>query len=216
MSKEAKIIIGIVIASVVGLVVAAFTLGSKNPTPTTAALADQALLVRSDSQKIATDSARVTLVEFGDFQCPSCAAAHPIIKQLLNEYPTQVNFVYRNFPLPQHANAQKAAESAEAAGDQGQYWAMFDLLFSHQNDWEASSNAVGIFTGYAEGLKLNMTKFKADLDGNKFFDKVYRDKADGNSLGVNSTPTFYINGRQIIGVLSLDQFKAEVDRELAR
>lgn len=215
MAKEAKIIIGIVIASVVGLIIAAFTLGGK-PQSTSSTPVDTSILIRDDSYQTATQSAKVTLVEFGDFQCPSCAAAYPIVKQVMDYYNGQINFVFRNFPLPQHVNAQKASEAAEAAGAQGKYWEMYDLLYQRQNDWAESKSAEDIFVQYAASLDLDQDKFRSDLDSNKFFDKVFRDKSDGNSLGVNSTPTFFINSRPVVGVLTLDQFKSEIDKELAQ
>lgn len=97
--------------------------------------ADLKLLIRPNSNKISTPSAKVTLVEFSDLQCPACAQAHPVVKQILEENKGNINFVYRHFPLSQHKNARIAAEAAEAAGEQGKFFEMVSKLFENQNKW---------------------------------------------------------------------------------
>lgn len=154
------------------------------------------LLIGKDSYQ--TDpKAQVTLVEFGDYECPACATYNPLVKQLLADLPGQVNFVFRNFPLSQHANANISSYAAESAGLQGKFWEMHDKLYDSQNDWAQSSDAKSIFLGYAKDLGLNVAKFTEDLDSQKIKDKVSKDEADGNLLNINATPTFYVNGVKV-------------------
>lgn len=153
-------------------------------------------------------NATVTVVEFTDFQCPSCALQHPILERLIAEYGTQVKFVLRDFPLRQHENAVKAAEAAEAAREQGKFWEYVTLLFRNQ-----SALQVDKLKAYATELKLDRTKFDAALDGGKFRDKVQRDTLDGQKVGVNGTPTLFINGRRIAD-RSYEGMKAVLDASL--
>jgi protein-disulfide isomerase len=212
MSTDQKIIGGVALVSIVilGWAVVMF---SGNSQTSSSQIADPALLVRSDSNQIATDSAKVTIVEFGDYQCPACAMAAPVAKQLIDEYPGQVNFVFRHFPLPQHANAMIAAKAAEAAGEQGRYWQMHDLLYANQAKWERVANPLEIFVGYAKELGLNESQFREVVGSNKYFDKINGDKNDGEALGVNSTPTFFINGVKTSG-FSAPTLKQQIEKAL--
>src|SRR5437763_1703605 len=150
--------------------------------------------------KIATDdqpekgnpAASVTLVEFTDYQCHSCAAEQPILERLITEYGDRVRFVFRDFPLKQHADAQKAAEAAEAAREQGKYWDFTAILFHNQ-----SALQVDKLKQYAQVLGLDRAKFDSALDTGKFAEKVRRDIDDGQKAGINQTPTLFINGRRV-------------------
>lgn len=215
MTSELKIILGIITVSLIAVVAAVFFLG-KPSSQTNLTPVDPAILVREDSQRVATDSAKVTVVEFSDFQCPACQAAQPVVKRMLTDYQGRVNFVYRHFPLTQHKNAFRAALAAEAAGEQGKFWEMHDKLFDTQENWELSEKAVEVFEGYAQELGLDINKFRADRDTQKLSDKVKRDTSDALALGVNSTPTFFINGIKTPGVLDYTDFKSKIDSELAR
>ena len=176
---------------------------------------DTSMLVRDDSQILGKKDALVTVVEFGDFQCPSCAALNPVIKDTLAKYSEdQVSFVYRNFPLSQHQFAVISAQAAEIAGDQGKYWEMNALIYERQNEWSLSSNPRDLFIGYAETLGLNISQFTTDLDAGKYKDKIDRDAADGISLGINSTPTIYVNGIKIM-VAGGDSLVNAIDSALA-
>ena len=142
--------------------------------------------------------ARAVLIEYGDFQCPACGAYFPIVKRLEEEFGADLQFVYRHFPLRQiHKNAQLAAQAAEAAGKQSKFWEMHDKLFENQPAWSNSSDAESLFIQYAQSLGLNIDQFKDDLDLNAVEDKVKNDYASGADVGVNSTPTFFLNGKQI-------------------
>lgn len=155
--------------------------------------------------------APITLVEYSDYQCPACGAFYPLIKQALNEpaLKGRVRFVYRNFPLSQHQNAQLAARAAEAAGLQGKYWEMHDLLFEHQSAWSELSDtaARAIFTGYAQSLSLDMTAFGKDIDSSVVKNRIKTDQDGGLQAQVDSTPTFFVNGKHMIAPNNYEQFK---------
>jgi protein-disulfide isomerase len=204
MTNELKWVIGVVAVVAILFIALAWSYGASSGTggagsrPDTATAADPSLLIRPDSQESTAAGAPVTLVEFGDYQCPACGAAYPIVKAALAKYAGKVNFVFRNFPLPQHQYAVVAAEAAEIAGDQGKFWEMHDALYERQDAWTTSSDPKSLFASYATELGMDASQFSASLDAGKYGDKVKRDQADGNALGVNQTPTFYVNGRELI------------------
>lgn len=215
MSQETKVIIAIGIATVGILAGAVYFFGQSSSTNTLSSsttVADQNILVREDSNKIGSPSAKVTLVEFADYQCPACAAAHPIIKKITDEYKDRILFVYRDFPLPQHTNAVPAAKAAEASGAQGKYWEMYDLLYKNQSQWEGSKNSTEIFSGYAKDLGLDADKFEKDSQSDGFADKIQRDKNDGRNLGVSATPTFFLNGQKLVGIPTYDELKNKIEQ----
>jgi len=216
MTQETKILGGIIGASLVILFGAVIFLSNQAgpANPAILSKSDQKLLVRGDSNKTGTPSAKVTLVEFGDYQCPACGSAFPAIKQITDSYKDKILFVFRNFPLPMHANAENAAEAAEAAGAQGKYWEMHDLLYLNQAEWADASNPTTLFIKYATSLNLNIDKFKSDIVDTAFFSKIQEDLKDGNSLGVNSTPTFYLNGEKEVGLASYEDLKTKIDKLL--
>jgi protein-disulfide isomerase len=149
--------------------------------------------IATDDQPVkGTAKAVVTIVEFTDFECPSCARQHPILDQIVNEFGDRVRLVVRDFPLSQHANARKAAEAAEAAREQGKYWEYAAVLFRNQ-----SALGVDKLRQYASELGLDRARFDASLDSGKFAEKVQRDVMDGHKLGINGTPTIYINGKRV-------------------
>ncbi|MBC7931337.1 MAG: thioredoxin domain-containing protein [Rubrivivax sp.] len=152
--------------------------------------------------------AAVTVIEFTDYQCPTCAQAQPIFERLVTEYGDRVKFVVRDFPLPMHADAQKAAEAAEAAREQGKYWDFTAILFRNQ-----SKLAPAMLKQYAGVLGIDRAKFDAALDSGKFADKVQRDILDGQKVGVNSTPSFFVNGVRV-GDMSYEALKAAIDAAL--
>lgn len=139
-------------------------------------------------------SPEVTLVEYSDFQCPACGAYYPLVKKVNEKYKEKIRFVYRHFPLAQHKNALLAAQIAEAAGLQNKFWQMHDMLFENQAEWSESNNVDDIFEKYAKSLKLDVAKFRKDLSNESLKKKIDDDRQSGLSYGVNSTPTFYLNG----------------------
>jgi protein-disulfide isomerase len=162
--------------------------------------------------------APVQFEEFSDFQCPTCGAMHAVVKQLVEKYPTQVGVAFRNFPLRElHRHAAEAARAAEAAGMQGKFWEMHDLLYEKQNDWKDAGDARTIFMGYAQSLGLDMNRFAADMDGSVVAMRIVADERRGASLGIHGTPTFIVNGRELSFDESktLEKLSAAVDAELA-
>lgn len=159
-------------------------------------------------------SASATLVEFGDYQCPACGLYHPLIKQLLIDFKGKINFIFRNFPLSQHANAKISSYAVEAAGLQGKYWEMHNKVYETQNDWSASTDAKSIFVKYAEDLGLNPEKFLADIDSSLVKDKVTNDYNDGVAVGIDATPTFYLNGNKMDLFSNYEELKNVVEPSL--
>lgn len=210
MTDQVKLLIGIGLATVLILVVGVAVV-SKTTTNSNAPAkpVDSSLLIRSDSNKMAGATSKVTVVEFGDYQCPACGAVHPLVKQVVDANKDNLTFVFRNFPLSQHANAQIAAEAAEAAGAQGKYWEMHDKLYSSQADWSDSKNPLDLFVGYAKDLGLDTTKLKQEVSDKKYSAKITADSDDGNRLGVDATPTFYIDGVKFSGDYS--NFKSQIE-----
>lgn len=146
--------------------------------------------------------AKVTLVEYSDFQCPACAGFEPTVQMLKKKYGGQVLFVYRHYPLPQHIHADLAARASEAAANQGKFWEMHELLFGAQTTWSPLSHdeAQNAFIKMAEALKLDVARFTKDLDTQAAKDRIDRDVQSGNASGVDSTPSFYLNGKKITGL----------------
>lgn len=153
-------------------------------------------------------TAPVSLVEFGDYECPYCGQAHPIVKEVKQRLGESLCFVFRHFPLSQiHPHAERAAEAAEAAGAQGQFWPMHDLLFQHQN-------ALGDehLVRYAANLRLDIDRFSRDLAQGTYAAKVREHIRSGIWSGVNGTPTFFINGQRHDGPWDLSNLLSAIER----
>lgn len=154
------------------------------------------------------ESAPATLVEYSDFQCPACASYAPLVKALAEEFGNNLKIVYRHFPLNQiHKNADLAARAAEAAGRQGKFWEMHDLIFDNQKQWSDSREAEKIFAGFAEKLGLDAEKFNFDVQSEEIEKAVAEDLASGNGSAVQGTPTFFLNNKKIQNPRSYDEFK---------
>ena len=155
--------------------------------------------------------APVTLVEYGDYECPYCGNAYPIIKRLQEQMGPRLRFVFRNFPLNTiHAHAGVAAQAAEAAAAQGKFWEMHDLLYEHQHDLAEAD-----LVSYALKLGLEVYRFESDLSGETFAKRVSEDFRGGVRSGVNGTPTFFINGTRYDGPHDYGALKSAVE-EAAR
>ena len=137
--------------------------------------------------------APVTLEEFADFQCPPCGNFAGFAEELLKEYDSRLRIVFRNFPLPMHEHAREAAMAAEAAGLQGRFWEMHDVLYREQAAWSKAPNVPELFESYAGTIGLNLDQFKKDVDSEQVKAKVDSDHALGDFLGVTLTPTLFIN-----------------------
>jgi glutaredoxin len=138
--------------------------------------------------------ARVTVIEFSDFECPHCAAAHPVLERLVHEQAGDVRVVFKNYPLGGHTHARRAARAAVAAQRQGKFWEMHDLLFANQAHLDAPD-----LERYAEAIGLDMERFRADLASDESEQRVAADRAQGVAAGVTGTPTIFVNGRQYLG-----------------
>ena len=160
---------------------------------------------------IGPDNAPVTIIEFSDYQCPYCQQWHQqVYQKLMAAYPGKIRFVYRDNPLPMHAEAEPAAEAAECAGDQSAYWKYHDDLFSGQYGLGREA-----FMQYATDLGLDTKAFAACLDSHRFQGEIEADASDAAQVGINSTPSFVVNGRLLIGALPFADFKSVIDEELA-
>jgi protein-disulfide isomerase len=158
------------------------------------------------------ETALVTLVEYGDYQCPVCGQAYPIVKELLARLGQQVRFVFRNFPLSTiHPHAEGAAEAAEAAGTQGRFWAMHDVLFENQDALGGKD-----LVGYASALNLDESSFVEDLTEHAHAARVEDDFEGGVRSGVNGTPTFFINEERHDGPFDLDSLLWAIEVANAR
>lgn len=160
--------------------------------------------------------ASIVIVEYSDFQCPACAAYFPVMKGLQEAYGDALKIVYRNYPLTSlHPNAQLAAQAAEAAGNQGKFFVMHDLLFGNQQSWSTEADPTNTFIGYATSMGLDIEKFKTDLTSDETFRAVRDDLRSGDASNVDSTPTFFLNGVQIEkNPQGLEPFKTLIDAAL--
>ncbi|OGD87750.1 hypothetical protein A3D81_01655 [Candidatus Curtissbacteria bacterium RIFCSPHIGHO2_02_FULL_40_17] len=200
MNTNTKFFIGIGLATILLVVAGVFLLNrSTGQKSEVEGVADQAVLSANTRHAIGDSNASVKIVEFADFQCPACKAAHPIIKKVTAENADKVYFVYRHYPLPSHKNGKVASQAAEAAGLQGKFWEMHNLLYEKQSEWSESNKAKEVFESYAANLGLDTQKFKDDMAS--AIGTVNQDYADGNKVGVSSTPTFFINGQKYSGVI---------------
>ncbi len=168
--------------------------------------------IDSSDPSLGRASAPVTLIEFSDFQCPFCQRVAPTIKKIRDTYGDKVRIVWKDFPLTQiHPQAFKAGEAAHCAGDQGKYWEYHDRLFANQGQLQPEE-----LKQHAAALGLDAAAFNACLDSSKYGERVRDGVAQGTRLGVNSTPTIYINGRVLSGAQPYEAFVSVIDEELAR
>ncbi|HET7060305.1 MAG TPA: thioredoxin domain-containing protein [Candidatus Saccharimonadales bacterium] len=157
----------------------------------------------------------VTLVEYGDYQCPYCEQYYPIVKQVAAEFNDQIKFQFRNFPLVSiHQNAFAGARAAEAAAAQGKFWQMHDLLYENQSQWSESSNPTQFFQQYAKQLGLNVAQFNKDYSSNAVNNAINADTDAGNKLKVQGTPTFFLNGKQIQVNADAGSFETQIKQAI--
>ena len=199
-----KIIITMAVVAILGGLLVIFSGGSKDVTPETT-------LTDSDWKRGAVNL-KVTLIEYGDFQCPACSAYEPIVEKLQQDFKDSLVFSYRHFPLTQiHQNALSSAKASEAAGLQNKFWEMHDILYKTQSEWSLSANSKEIFIGYAKTLGLDVSKFSQDLELKSIDEKIKSDYESGIKLGVQGTPTFFLNGKKIDNPRSYEDFKKLIE-----
>ncbi len=162
-----------------------------------------------DAYAIGPEDAPVVIVEFSDFQCPFCGRVLPTLRDVLQRYPKQVRWVFKHFPLDFHPDAPLAHTAALAAGEQGKFWEMHDLIFSNQAAMKRQH-----LVAYAKELKLDEEEFTKALDGNKYEEKINLDIQEGRRLGVSGTPTFFVNGRRLVGAKPIEAFVRIIEAEL--
>lgn len=150
---------------------------------------------------------KIVLIEYSDFQCPACAFYYPLLKKFSEEFGDKIAIAYRHFPLPNHQNAKPAAYAAEAAGRQEKFWEMHDLIFDNQKNWKDKRNADEVFINYAQTLNLNLDQFKTDFNSKEVRKKVEGAYQNGLQLGLNSTPTFFLNGKKISNPRNYEDFR---------
>lgn len=157
---------------------------------------------------------KVSLVEYGDFQCPACASYAPLVEKAILEYGDRLSFTYRHFPLPQHKNALAASYAAEAAGKQGKFWEMYTLIFDRQTKWSESYTAAQTFEGYAKELNLDIAQYKKDVSSSETKEGVSYDRKTGEASGVQSTPSFFLNGKKMQNPRTYEELKALIEYAL--
>ena len=186
LTGETKFFIGLIIATflIIGIGVAVYS----RPEP----VLKREELITFASHTRGNIEAQNYLVEFSDYQCPACGTFKPLVDQIVEKYKDKLLFAYRNFPLAQHEFAEKAAETAEAAGEQGKYWEMHDYLFANQANFSDE-----VFQEGAKKIGLDMDKFNESLKSGKFKSIIQDDLSYGTTHGVNSTPTFFLNGKKL-------------------
>ncbi|HUA13535.1 MAG TPA: thioredoxin domain-containing protein [Candidatus Sulfotelmatobacter sp.] len=214
MSKQFLIVLAVIVVVFIGV----FALGSHKPNNTNSNTPSHNVIGEGQDG--------VTLVEYGDFQCPYCGEYYATVKQVQQQYNTQMVFQFVNFPLTSiHQNAFAGARAAEAAAQQGQFWPMHDLLYQQNqvyydsnetaSTWINSTNPITYFDQYAKQLGLNLTEFNSAYSSNAVDNTINSDMNKGNKLGVNATPTFYLDGKQIMPTNSVSSFETYINAAIA-
>ncbi len=206
-----RIIFWLIFIIVLGLIVWGLTAAmNKAPISTGSTYGTPAAVTATDHVR-GSMNAPVTLIEYGDFQCPACGIYFPYVEKIFNQSSTTMRLVFRNFPLPQHANAIPAALAAEAAGAQGKYWEMYSMLYANQKEWSEVPDASPIFEKYATQIGLSLNAYKASLKDPSLKGKIVADKTEGDNIGIDQTPTFFLNGK-LIRPNNYDEFKSLVQK----
>lgn len=158
-------------------------------------------------------NAAVTLEEFGDFQCPTCGSYHPELKKIEAEFGDKLKLIFRELPLlPMHEHALMAAQAAEAAGVQGKFWEMHDLLYDNQTKWMEQKDLVPVFVDYAKQIGINPDQFMKDLNGETVAQRIFQDGKRAHSFGLKGTPSFFVNGKEAKD----DQWRPEGLRQMIK
>jgi protein-disulfide isomerase len=154
--------------------------------------------IKATEHKQGAGNKGVTLIEYGDFECPACGAYYPLVKQVKEKYKDDITFQFRNFPLVQiHRNAMVAHRAAEAADKQGKFFEMHDMLYERQQSWKSETNPTTVFEGYAQELGLNVEQFRRDAASGEINDIINADIKEGQAADASATPTFVINGKKV-------------------
>ncbi|OOC54229.1 MULTISPECIES: DsbA family protein [Nocardiopsis] len=229
MSKNLGITLGLILVAVIGmgLLIAiddrdsatsapAAPGGPAGQDPTTAPVAPAELLVRENSRYLdQVEESPVTVVEFLDFECEACRAQFPVMEQIREDYDGRINMVIRYFPLPGHTNSEPAAAAVEAAAQQGALEEMYVRMYETQAEWgESQESQAEVFVGFAEDLGLDMAEFVRTMESPETLERVRSDFEDGVALGVQGTPTIFVNGRPTPSMPTYEVLSARIDAEL--
>jgi len=165
---------------------------------------------------LGSPNAPARLEEFGDYQCPPCGMFHPILQQMHKEFGDKLQITFREFPLtPTHQHALEAASAAEAAGLQGKFWQLHDVLYEHQKDWSDKFDVRPIFEGYAKDLGLDMERYKRDVESEQVAQRIFLDGKRGHSMGVKGTPTVFLNDREVpFASLPADSLRVLIQQQI--
>lgn len=209
-----KQFIAVILVVIVGLFGVLMLTKKDDPASTNGSQSSQS---QGSNHTVGAGNKKVTVVEFGDFQCPACKSYFPIVKQIKDSYGDDITFQFRHYPLTQiHPNATISARAAEAAGKQGKFFEMHDLLYENQDTWASSSNPSPIFESFANQLKLNIDQFKSDSADASTLAIINADTKAAQAAGANSTPTFVINGKKVeSNPKSVEEFKKLIDDAIA-
>lgn len=204
LTNESKLFIGVIVATIliIGIALVIFT----RPSPSFS----KSELITKDTHTKGPENAKVFLVEFSDFQCPACKAFKAQVDSITEKNKDSLYYAYKHFPLDQHPYGFKAALAVEAAAEQGKFWEMSDLLFQDQENLSDQ-----LISDYAKKLGLNLDKFEKEIKEEKYKDRILADKDFGIKAGVNSTPTFYLNGQKI-SLFSNDDLTIKVEEALRK
>jgi len=169
-----------------------------------------------DEKAKGPETAKVRIIEYSDFQCPACSAAQPIIKSLIEDYGDEIQLIFRHFPLSAHLRARPAHQAAECANSQGKFWEYHDILFENQSDWSRTRYFLQDFLSYAKTLGLDLDVFASCMADEKITKKVFNDRRAGDSDRVTSTPTFFDNGKRLVGGVELREKGEEIIQKAIR
>jgi protein-disulfide isomerase len=210
--KSSTLPLAILVVSVAGAIGIAMFLSQGEAEPTTTFDAPaQPVDMAGGGHTWGAPNPAVTLVEYGDYECPHCMEYHHILTEVMRQMPSELALEFHHYPIPVGPNSIKAAMAAEAAGEQGHYREMHDRLFETQREWTGRSDAPEIFTNMAGQMGLDTAKFREDMASPEISDRVINDRLRGNLLGVEGTPTFFVNGLQLDYVPATpDEFVAQL------
>lgn len=209
MSKQFWIVLIVIALGFAGL----FVFGGNKSSSTKSSSTSQAT-----NHVIGLGKTGVTLVEYGDYECPYCQAYYSVVKQVQQEYNDKIFFQFRNFPLVNvHVNAFSAARAAEAAGLQGKFWEMHDALYSSNNwsTWSTATDPTTYYTQYAQQIGLNMSQYQTDFASTKVNDLINADMAAGNKLNISGTPTYFLDGKQVQIAGNVAAFEKVINEAIA-
>ncbi|GAA4362964.1 DsbA family protein [Nocardioides caricicola] len=215
---KAALGIGAALAAILAALIILLVVNPDGDEPAASAeTGEDSVLVRSDSHVLGEEGdSGVTFVEFLDFECEACGAVFPVVEQLREDYSGRVTFVARYFPLEGHFNSERAARAVESAARQGEFEAMYQKMYETQSTWaEAQVPKDDVFRGFAEELGLDLEQYDADYASEEVLARVRKDVADGESLGVQGTPTIYVDG-ELFQPESVQDFYDTLDEALAK